>query len=58
VPLDVPYRESVTVTRLLTEGDDRGGRVLGAAVHDQDTGEFVLFETDTVDLTPPGAACS
>ncbi len=52
--LDVPYRENVMVTRLVTEGDGRGGRVLGAAGYDQDTGEFVLFETDAVVLAAGG----
>ncbi len=52
--LDVPYRENVMITRLLTEGEGRGGRVLGAAGYDQDTGEFVLFETDAVVLAAGG----
>ena len=50
--LGVPYREHVLVTRLLT-GDDG---VAGAAAVDQDTGEFVFFETDAVVLAAGGYA--
>ncbi|MEF8790438.1 MAG: FAD-binding protein, partial [Haloarculaceae archaeon] len=50
--LSVPYRENVFVTRLLT--DDRGGRLLGAAGFDMDTGEFVLFDADVVVLAAGG----
>ena len=52
--LGVPYREHVAVTRLVTDGRDRGGRVLGAAGYDQDTGEFLLFDADAVVLAAGG----
>ena len=48
--LQVPYRENVFVSKLLTDGD----RVLGAAGYDMDTGEFVLFDADVVILAAGG----
>ncbi|MFT4923595.1 MAG: succinate dehydrogenase / fumarate reductase flavoprotein subunit [Haloarculaceae archaeon] len=48
--LSIPYRENLFVSRLLTDG----GRVLGAAGVDLDTGEFVVFRTDTVVLAAGG----
>ncbi|MFC7134590.1 MULTISPECIES: L-aspartate oxidase [Salinibaculum] len=48
--LDIPYRENVFVSKLLT-GD---GRILGAAGYDTDTGEFVLFDADVVILAAGG----
>ncbi len=48
--LAVPYREDVFVTRLV-EAD---GRILGAAGYDMDTGEFLVFEADTVVLAAGG----
>ena len=50
--LDVPYRDHVLVTRLLTEA----GRVHGATAIDQDTGEFCLFDTESVILAAGGYA--
>ena len=48
--LSVPYRENVFVTRLVTEN----GRIHGAAGYDTDTGEFVVFDADTVVLAAGG----
>jgi len=48
--LSVPCRENVFVTRLVTEN----GRVHGAAGYDTDTGEFVVFDADTVVLAAGG----
>ena len=48
--LSVPYRENVFVSRILTDG----GRVLGAAGVDLDTGGFVVFRADTVVLAAGG----
>jgi succinate dehydrogenase / fumarate reductase flavoprotein subunit len=50
--LDIPYRENVLVSRLVT--DEPGGRVLGAAGTDLDTGEFVVFDADVVVLAAGG----
>jgi succinate dehydrogenase / fumarate reductase flavoprotein subunit len=56
--LGIPYRENVLVSRLVT--DEGGGadgdapRVLGAVATDLDTGEFVVFEADTVVLAAGG----
>jgi succinate dehydrogenase / fumarate reductase flavoprotein subunit len=50
--LDVPYREHVVITRLITGGSD--SRVLGAAGCDQDTGEFLLFDATAVILAAGG----
>ncbi len=52
--LDIPYRENVLVSRLVTDGDGPDGRVLGAAGTDLDTGEFVVFDTDVVVLAAGG----
>jgi succinate dehydrogenase / fumarate reductase flavoprotein subunit len=48
--LDVPYRENVMVTKLLSDGE----RVYGAVGYDMDDGHFVLFEADTVVLAAGG----
>ena len=48
--LSVPYRENVFVSRLLTED----GRALGAAGYDMDTGEYVVFDAETVVLAAGG----
>lgn len=48
--LNVPYRENVLVTELLSDGD----RVYGAVAVDLDTGQFVLFETAHVVLAAGG----
>jgi succinate dehydrogenase / fumarate reductase flavoprotein subunit len=50
--LSIPYRENVFVSKLLT--DDAGDRILGAAATDLDTGDFLLFEADTVVLAAGG----
>ena len=48
--LSIPYRENVFVSQLLTED----GRALGAAGYDMDTGEYVVFDADTVVLAAGG----
>jgi len=48
--LEIPYRENVMVTRLLSDG----ARVHGAAGFDMETGEFVLFEAEVVVLAAGG----
>ncbi len=48
--LEIPYRENIYVSRLVTDG----GRVLGAAGYDMDNGEFLLFEADLVVLAAGG----
>jgi succinate dehydrogenase / fumarate reductase flavoprotein subunit len=50
--LEIPYRENVFVSQLVT--DDGDGRVLGAAGTDLDTGEFVAFDADVVVLAAGG----
>jgi succinate dehydrogenase / fumarate reductase flavoprotein subunit len=50
--LDVPYRENVFVTELLSDGN----RVYGALAVDLETGEFALFEADYVVLAAGGSA--
>ncbi|MEF8885244.1 MAG: FAD-dependent oxidoreductase [Haloarculaceae archaeon] len=49
--LEIPYRENVFVSRLLT---DDGDRMLGAAATDLDTGAFVRFDADVVVLAAGG----
>jgi succinate dehydrogenase / fumarate reductase flavoprotein subunit len=48
--LSIPYRENVFVTRLV----EVDGRILGAAGYDMDTGEYLLFEAETVVLAAGG----
>jgi succinate dehydrogenase / fumarate reductase flavoprotein subunit len=48
--LDVPYRENVLVTELLSDGR----RVHGAVAVDLESGEFVLFEAEYVVLAAGG----
>ncbi|AXG09364.1 L-aspartate oxidase [Haloplanus rubicundus] len=48
--LSIPYRENVFVSKLLTDE----GRIVGAAATDLDTGDFLLFEADTVVLAAGG----
>ena len=48
--LSIPYRENVFISRVLTDG----GRVLGAAGVDLDTGSFVVFRADFVVLAAGG----
>jgi succinate dehydrogenase / fumarate reductase flavoprotein subunit len=50
--LDVPYRENVMVTRLLSDGD----AVHGAVGFDMATGRFLLFEADHVVLAAGGSS--
>jgi succinate dehydrogenase / fumarate reductase flavoprotein subunit len=50
--LDIPYRENVFVSQLVTDEED--GRILGAAGTDLDTGEFVAFDADVVVLAAGG----
>jgi len=50
--LSVPYRENVMITKLVSDGD----AVYGAVGFDMDTGEFVLFNADTVVLAAGGHA--
>jgi succinate dehydrogenase / fumarate reductase flavoprotein subunit len=50
--LSIPYRENVFVSKLLTDAD--GDRIVGAAATDLDTGDFLLFEADTVVLAAGG----
>ncbi len=52
--LDIPYRDHVMVTRLLT--DSESDAVAGAAGYDQDTGDFLLFDAATVVLAAGGYA--
>ena len=49
---EVPYRENVMITKLLSDGD----RVYGAAGFDMDSGEFVLFNAGSVVLAAGGYA--
>ena len=48
--LSIPYQENVFISRLLTED----GEALGAAGYDMDTGEYVVFDADTVVLAAGG----
>jgi succinate dehydrogenase / fumarate reductase flavoprotein subunit len=48
--LDIPYRENVMVTKLLSDGQ----RVYGAVGYDMEDGRFLLFEADTVVLAAGG----
>ncbi|KTG08950.1 succinate dehydrogenase [Haloprofundus marisrubri] len=48
--LEIPYRENVMVTRLLSDGN----RVHGAVGYDMDDGQFVLFEANHVVLAAGG----
>jgi succinate dehydrogenase / fumarate reductase flavoprotein subunit len=50
--LEVPYRENVMVTKLLSDED----RVRGAVGFDMDTGEFVVFNAGVVVLAAGGYA--
>ena len=50
--LEVPYRENVMVTKLLSDDD----RVRGAVGFDMDTGEYVLFNAGVVVLAAGGYA--
>ena len=49
---NVPYRENVMITKLLSDGDG----VYGAVGFDMDTGEFVLFNAGSVVLAAGGYA--
>ncbi len=48
--LEIPYRENVMITRLLSDGD----RVSGAVGFDMDTGNGLLFRSDHVVLAAGG----
>ncbi|NGM67557.1 FAD-binding protein [Natronolimnobius sp. AArcel1] len=48
--LEIPYRENVMITRLLSDGD----RVSGAVGFDMDTGTGLLFRSDHVVLAAGG----
>jgi succinate dehydrogenase / fumarate reductase flavoprotein subunit len=50
--MDIPYRDNVMVTRLLTDGE----RVAGALGFDMESGEFVLFRSDHVVLAAGGSS--
>ena len=50
--LDVPYRENVMITKLVSDGD----RAYGAVGFDMDSGEFVLFNAGAVVLAAGGYA--
>ena len=50
--LEVPYRENVMITKILSDGD----RAHGAVGFDMDTGEFVLFNAGQVVLAAGGYA--
>ncbi len=50
--MDIPYRDNVMVTRLLTDGE----RVAGAMGFDMESGEFVLFRSDQVVLAAGGSS--
>ena len=50
--LEIPYREDVMITKLVSDGET----IHGAAGVDMDTGEFVLFNADTVVLAAGGYA--
>ncbi len=49
---DVPYRENVMITKLVSDGE----AAYGAVGFDMDTGEFVLFNAGTVVLAAGGYA--
>jgi succinate dehydrogenase / fumarate reductase flavoprotein subunit len=50
--LDVPYREDVMITKLLSDGTE----VYGAVGFDMESGEFVVFNAGTVVLAAGGYA--
>jgi len=50
--MDIPYRDNVMVTRLLTDGE----RVAGAMGFDMESGEFVLIRSDHVVLAAGGSS--
>jgi succinate dehydrogenase / fumarate reductase flavoprotein subunit len=50
--LEVPYRENVMITNLLSDGEE----AYGAVGFDMDTGEFVLFNAGSVVLAAGGHA--
>ena len=50
--MDIPYRDNVMVTRLLTDGE----RVAGALGFDMESGEFVCFRSDHVVLAAGGSS--
>ncbi len=48
--LGIPHRENVLISKLLA----RDGAMLGAAGHDMDTGDYVVFDADLVVLAAGG----
>ncbi len=50
--MEIPYRDNVMVTRLLTDGE----RVAGALGFDMESGEFVCFRSDHVVLAAGGSS--
>jgi succinate dehydrogenase / fumarate reductase flavoprotein subunit len=50
--MEIPYRDNVMVTRLLSDGE----RVAGAMGFDMETGQFVLFRSDHVVLAAGGSS--
>ncbi|WP_267163146.1 L-aspartate oxidase [Halovenus salina] len=50
--LEIPYRENVMITKLLSDGD----QTYGAVGFDMDSGDPILFNTDTVVLAAGGYA--
>lgn len=51
---NVPYRENVYITKLLSSSPDSGGRVSGAAGYDLETGRRLLFSAQAVVLAAGG----
>ena len=51
---NVPYRENVYITKLLTSSPDDGGRVNGAAGYDLKTGQRLLFSAKAVVIAAGG----
>ena len=50
--LEIPYRDNVMITRLLSDGD----QVYGAAGYDMESGEFILFDSDHIVLAAGGSS--
>jgi len=50
--LEIPYRENVMITKLLSDGE----QVYGAVGFDMDSGRFVLFNTGSIVLAAGGYA--
>src|SRR6056297_4347383 len=50
--MEIPYRENVMITKLLSDGE----QVYGAVGFDMDSGEFLVFNAGTVVLAAGGHA--